>query len=129
MKNNDIEMLVLEYVTGGLSADREKILKSKLIQHGYTIDELDNLRKTYESLDDIPIPQASDKMTDDFYRMLNNYKQNTENKCGLFTDMMDWLKERHIQKLMIRAAYGLVLLFTGWTIGFLSGPKENYQKN
>ena len=75
MKNKDINSLILEYLEGGLDAGREKILKSMLIEHGYDIDELRELSKTWHGMEDIPIPQPGDRMTENFYRMLDNYKQ------------------------------------------------------
>ena len=115
MKNNDINSLVLEYLKGGLTAGRERILKSKLIKHGYEIDELDALRETWQSLGDVSVPSASDRMTDNFYRMLSSYKREAAGKQSFVKRMIIRLRKPNFQKYMIRAAAGIVLLFIGFT--------------
>ncbi len=128
MKNNDINSLLLEYLEGGLTTDREKVLKSILIKHGYKIDELDTLREIWRRLDDISIPQASEKMTENFYRMLNSYKRDTEGKHDFYDNLIIRLRQSHFQRLMVRVASGVVLLFVGWSLGFWFTSNEQYEE-
>ena len=128
MKNNDINSLLLEYLKAGLTTDREKILKSMLIKHGYKIDELGALRQIWQRLDDISIPQASEKMTDNFYRMLDNYKRDTESKQSFYVSLIIRLRNPHFQRLMTRVASGFVLLFVGWSLGFWFTSNEQYKE-
>ena len=128
MKNKDINSLILEYLEGGLDADREKILKSMLIEHGYDIDELRELRKTWHGMEDIPIPQPGNRMTENFYRMLDNYKQQMRAEQGLWGILVVRLRSPCFQRIIQRAAAGIVLLFMGWSLGFWFTPKEKYDE-
>lgn len=128
MKNNDIDSLVLEYLEGGLTAGREKILKTMLIEHGYSIDELDALRETWHLLDDVTVPQAGDKMTENFYRMLENYKRDVKARHGFPGDLIIQICKPRFRRFIVRIAAGIVLLFVGWSLGFWSAPKKNYDE-
>ncbi len=128
MKNNDIDSLVLEYLEGSLTAGRERILKSMLVEHGYSIDELDALRQTWQHLDDIPIPKAGDKMTDNFYRMLENHKRDIKTKHGILDGLVIQLRKPHFRRFIVRIAAGIVLLFVGWSLGFWFTPDKKYDE-
>ena len=75
MKDDTIEMLVLEYISGDFTTDREESLRALLQKHGYTLDELDHLREMYKRLDDVHVPPTGEKMTEGFYQMLEDFKQ------------------------------------------------------
>lgn len=128
MKNIDINSLVLEYLEGDPTAGREKILKSMLIKHGYDIDELDDLRKTWQRMDDIPVPQPGDRMTENFYRMLDSYKREMRAEQGFWGRLIVRLSKPHFQRFILRAAAGIVLLFMGWSLGFWFTPNEKYDE-
>lgn len=127
MKDNTIEMRVLEYIRDDLTADREESLKALLQMHGYTLDELDRLREIYKRLDDIHTPPTSEKMTEGFYQMLEAYKREESKKSSVVKSLMLWLYKLRCQRLLVRIACGTILLFAGWLIGFSQTPDEQYE--
>lgn len=128
MKDKDINSLVLEYIEGGLTAGREKILKSMLTEHGFDIDELEEIRKTWQRMDDIPVPLPDDRMTETFYRTLDNHKQQMRAEHGLWGCLVVRLRSPRFQRIIQRTAAGIVLLFMGWSLGFWFTPKEKYDE-
>ena len=74
MNKVKIEEIVLEYLGGNFDENRKKELEDILIQSGYTIDEISELSKLYNQLDEIPVPEPRDTMTEDFYQMLDEQK-------------------------------------------------------
>ena len=128
MKKETIEIHALEYISGNLTTDREETLRLLLSKHGYEIDELNRLRQIYKRLDDVPIPSAGEKVTEDFYYMLGAYKREHSNKPNIFRQLMLRLNDRHYKKFLVRAACGIVLLFLGWLIGLQQIPNERYKE-
>ena len=122
MKDNTIEELVLEYISGDLTTDREASLKTLLQKHGYTRAELENLREMYKRLDDIHVPSPGEKMTEGFYQMLETYKREETKKTSVFESLISWLHERHCQKWFVRMACSIALIFAGWLIGRSQTP-------
>ena len=59
MAKNNIEEIVLEYISGKFDTNRQRELEEILIQNGYTMDEVKELSKMYNHMDDIPVPEPS----------------------------------------------------------------------
>lgn len=128
MNDSDVRPLVLEYLSGHCTADREKTLKSLLTQHGYTVEELDELRDIYVGLDDIPVPVASEAMTGNFYQMLEAHERQTKAKPSRFDGLMSRLRNRCDRRFIARVACGLVLLGVGWSLGSWLTPNVRYER-
>jgi HEAT repeats len=128
MNDSDVRALVLEYLSGHFTAERERVLQSQLTEHGYAIDELDDLRETYARLDDIPVPAASEAMTENFYRMLEEHKPKAKAQPSRFVSLMASLRDRCDHRFIARVACGLVLLGVGWSLGFWSAPNGRYEQ-
>jgi hypothetical protein len=127
MKNDTIEMLVLEYIRDDLTADREESLKALLQKHGYEPDELSHFREIYKRLDNVHIPQAGEKMTEGFYQMLEAYQQEETKKTNTFEILMLWWRERHCQQWLIRMACAMALISAGWLIGLSHMSNQRYE--
>ena len=128
MNDSNVKALVLEYLGGQLTADREKALRSLLADHGYTLEELDDLRETYRHLDKIPVPAPSDAMTERFYEMLAQHRPRTAPKHSPFDNLAGWLRDRCDRRFFARVACGLALLGIGWSLGFWSAPHRRYDQ-
>lgn len=128
MNGSDVEALVLEYLSGPLTAERQEALKSLLTEHGYTIEELDELRETYARLDDIQVPTASETMTENFYRLLEEHKHQARAGQRRFENLVAWLRDRCDHRFMARVACGFGLLCAGWSLGFWSAPHGRYER-
>ena len=127
MTDNAIEMHVLEYIRGDLTADREESLRALLQKHGYKLDELEHLREIYNRLDDVHIPPAGEKMTEGFYQMLEAYKREETKKISVFESLMLRWRERRCQRWLVRIACGMALIFAGWLMGLSQTPNERYE--
>lgn len=128
MKDDMIEMLVLEYISGDLTTDREESLKTLLQEHVYTLDELEHLRKTYKRLDDVHVPPPGEKMTEGFYQMLETHKREETKRKSVFESLILWWRERHCQKWLVRMACSIALISAGWFIGRSQTPDEQYEE-
>lgn len=118
MKKEKIEEIILEYLTGNFNENRERELEELLIQNGYTIDEITELSKMYNQLDDIPVPEPGEGMSENFYQMLEAQKDKIRKRENWLENLFVLLKDWSHQKYVIRIAYSLLLLFTGWSAGF-----------
>ena len=128
MKHEKIETHVLEYISSDLTADREESLRALLQKNGYEINELDQLREIYKRLDDVHVPTVGNKMTEDFYRMLETHKRERGDEPGHFKHWILWLNGRGHQKYLTRIACGVFLLFVGWLVGLSHTPDERYEE-
>lgn len=127
MKDNTIETLVLEYIRGDLTTDREASLKTLLQKHGYTLGELEQLRQMYKHLDDVHVPPPGEKMTEGFYQMLEAYKRENMKKIGVLKLLTLWWRERYCQKWLVKIACSIALLSAGWLIGLSHMSKQRYE--
>jgi hypothetical protein len=127
MNNSDVKALVLEYLGGDFTADREKVLESLLAEHGYAIEELNDLKEAYVRLGDIPVPPASEAMTENFYRMLAEHDRGATRPSRL-DSLMTRLRNRCDHTFIARVACGLALLCIGWSLGFWFAPNEQYER-
>jgi len=128
MNDSDVKEILLEYIGGDLSSDREKELQTLLTEHGYTLEELDELREAYARLDDVPVPAPSAAMTENFYRMLEEHKRQATARQRRLDSLLAWLRNRCDRRLIARVAGALVLLGAGWSLGFWSAPDAHYDR-
>jgi hypothetical protein len=128
MKDSDVRALLLEYLSGHCTAERERVLRSLLAEQGHTAEDLDALRDMCARLDDIPIPTAREAMTENVYRMLEEHKRQATARQRRLDNLLLWLRERCDRRLLARVACGLVLLGVGWSLGFWSAPNAHYER-
>ncbi len=112
MKNNKIEEIVLEYLSGNFDDTRKKELEDLLIQNDYDFNDIDELKKMYHRLDDISVPEPSEKMTDNFYQMLESKKNRIRKQENWLENLFLFWKDFTQQKYALRVAYSFLLLFT-----------------
>jgi hypothetical protein len=128
MSKNKIEEVVLEYLSGNFDDKRKKELEEILIENGYTIDEVVELAKIYNQLDDISIPEPGSSMSENFYSMLKEQKDKILKRDSWAENLLDKFKDLTRQKYVVRVAYSLLLLFIGWSAGFW-GSKDSVYEN
>ena len=78
MKDPKLENLILEYLEDDTSAERKAELKTRLVQAGYDLNELSLLKNISDNMNELPSPEPSEKMDENFYKMLNNYKSDSQ---------------------------------------------------
>jgi len=128
MSKTKLEEMVLEFLDGNLKPEREIQLKKQLLEHNFDINDLTDLKLMYDELGTIKIPEADTKMTENFYQELSTYKRDNIKKQSLFDVLMLWINNIDNQRLILRAAYSVIILFTGWAIGFWLTPNSKYEK-
>ena len=128
MNDSNLEALVLEYLSGRCTAEREEALKSLLAERGYAAEDLDDLREVCAHLDDIPVPAASEAMTENFYRMLEAHRRRITREPRRLVNLIGWLRDRCDHRFMARIACGLGLLCLGWWLGSRSAPNRRYEQ-
>ena len=62
--------LVFQYLKEDLSPGEKQNLERMLREKGYDPDELQEMRELYLQIDDLPVPEPGEGMTDGFYAML-----------------------------------------------------------
>jgi HEAT repeats len=122
MAKNNIEEIVLEYISGNFDTNRQKELEEILIQNGYTMDEVKELSKMYNQMDNIPVPEPGERMTENFYEMLEAQKEKIQKRSNWLGNLTLLFKDFFKQKYVIRISYSFGLLFVGWGIGFWFSP-------
>lgn len=128
MKRAKIESMLLEYFSGKIDPERKKHLEKFLMDQGYSSQELKELTNIYNSLDEIPVPEPGQQMTDKFYAMLRNSKDDVQIKKNPFGKMLEWLNELNHPKYLPHLAYGLSLMIIGWLIGFWFSSNSEYKE-
>jgi len=118
MNKDKVEEIVLEYLNGNFDENRKKELVDILIQNGYTKDELNDLSQLYNHMDDIHVPAPDERMTENFYEMLEAQKEKIYKRSHFLENIIVFFKQRYV----IRISYSFGLLFVGWAIGFWFSP-------
>jgi len=125
MSKDKIEEIVLEYLNGNFNESRKMELEELLIQNGYTIDELHELSKMYNQMDDIPVPEPDERMNENFYEMLEEQKSKIEKHSNQLNNLIQLFVDFFKPKYVVRIAYTFGLLFVGWAIGFWFSADSN----
>lgn len=128
MKRPKIESILLEYISGEIDPGRKKRLEKLLMDQGYSTQELKELTNIYNSLDEIPVPEPGQQMTDKFYSMLRDYEYHILDTKNPFRKLVEWLRELNRTKYLPHLAYGLSLVIMGWLIGFWSSGNSEYKE-
>jgi hypothetical protein len=111
MNENRYDDLVLEFVSGDAAPERAAEIIRILGEAGYEPDELRELKKTYELMGELPVPEPGEGMTEDFYAMLEDEKARIAMK-----------KSRDLSWLWPKLAYAALFLIIGWSIAFVAPP-------
>jgi hypothetical protein len=127
MKKNKIEEIVLEYLSSNIDKKRQKELKELLSQYGYDSNDIDELKKIYNLLDNVSVPEPSEKMTEDFYEMLEAQKDKLQNRDNKLERFLLFLKNFSQQKYVIRVAYSVLLFFVGGFAGYWISTDSVYE--
>ena len=128
MKKLDIESLLLEYISGKGDPDQQKRLESILLNHGYNMTDLKELNDIYINMDKIPVPDPGQEMSENFYTMLRTYLDEITFNKSLFEKSIACIKSLNRPKFIPSIAYGLLLMLTGWLIGFWSSGNSGYKE-
>lgn len=122
--NNQLKELIAEYLAGELSEKEQKVLDKLVKQTG---TDLDALIEVYHNLTGIIVPEASNKMDDAFYSMLQKEKLALSNKNSFFTHIKVKLMELVSMPAVPRLAYGFILFLLGLVIGNFLLPNRGYE--
>jgi hypothetical protein len=125
MKNKKIEEIVLEYLAGtDLSA--RQTLKTKLMELGYKMQDLQELDKLYNDMDKIVVPEPGIRMTENFYTMLDNQTHQLVPVRNWFLRFIENVSGFNRKKPLIKFAYAFVLVFLGWCVGIWQSSGPSY---
>lgn len=129
MKKEKIEEIVMEYLDGNIDDIRKKELEELLKQHGYELSDIEELKKIYNKMDDISVPEPSEKMNENFYAMLEAKTNKIQKRKNWLEDLFSFIKEFSQQKYVLRVAYSCLLLLIGWSAGswFSNGSEYDNQ--
>jgi len=122
---NNIEQLIAEFLGGEISeskmAELEKLAKNEGL-------ELNGFVRIHQELDMFDVPETSQKMDDNFYKMLEEQKKLVENRSNKWLSFWNYFVEALSVPKVPRLAYGFMLLLIGLIIGNMLMPNRGYEK-
>jgi len=121
----NIELLIAEYLSGEISESRLIELENQAKMKGF---DLNNFIKIYHELDQFDLPETSQKMDENFYRMLKEQKEIQLNETNRWLNAWNWIVELLTVPKVPRLAYGFILLLIGLSIGNMFMPNRGYEK-
>jgi hypothetical protein len=121
----NIEQLIAEYLSGEISEARlielEKLANIKGL-------DLKDFIKIHNELNQFDVPETSQKMDENFYRMLKEQKDLQLNESNPWLNAWSWFVELLAVPKVPRLAYGFILLLIGLIIGNMLMPNRGYEK-
>ena len=127
MDKNKLEELIADYLDGDLSQQKKEELKTILKDNGYKLNELSELENIYKQLDELQVPEPSEKMDENFYDMLELTKQEIRAKQQRTKNVAAFFQSFFPKKYLPQIAYSLLLLIIGWMVGFFITPNSSYE--
>ena len=111
MKNKYLEEKMVDLINGKLSGEEKEELFSELENSGFSLDELEELKRIYNSLDEIEIPEPPISMDEKFYNHLYSNKGKSNYN---FRSIIELVMQN---KTAWRVAAGIALFIFGWIGG------------
>lgn len=127
MKNN-IEELALAYLECRNDLDKKLELKNKLLEAGMSGQEIAELEKVTAGLSELAIPEPGERMTDNFYTMLSALSNRSAERPSGKTTFLQGLFQANAWRFAAVFAYSILLVFSGWSIGYRLTPKTDYDR-
>jgi len=128
MKRHDPEEKLLELLHGKLSPEEEEEVIAGLEKSGITREEIESMRSVSQIIDNVPVPEPSERMDKRFYTMLEE-----EQKRALPGEPEAPMKRSSFASVItpgLRIAAGIALFLLGWFASGWSGslsPAGNKQ--
>ncbi len=122
--DNKLKELIAEYLADELS-EENRIKLDVLVKQSGT--DLNALLEIYENLSTIDVPEASNKMDDAFYSMLQTEKRALLDKKSYFISIKEKIVEFIAMPTVPRLAYGFILFLLGLIIGNFLLPNRGYE--
>ncbi len=123
--NEHIQELVAEYLNNEIS--EENLAKLERLADEQKIP-LEELVKMYQDIDELKVPETSQRMDNNFYAMLKGEKQLIENKTTRWSNLMEQVVGIITVPQVPRLAYGFILLLIGLVVGNMLMPNRGYEK-
>jgi len=125
MKNKKSEEIIIEYLACK-DDSLKKNLEGKLLKLGYKLYELEDLNKVFNELDKIEVPEASSRMSENFYTMLDSYRSHPTKKKRWLSEFIESISVLQRHKRFIKFAYAFVLILFGWCMGIWQSSNPSY---
>ena len=127
MKKDDLKEKLIDLLDGNLSPEETEKIIASLEKSGVSREEIESMRSVSHLIEDMPLPEPSDRMDNRFYAMLGE-----ERKKILPGEPEVRLKRPFLISFVIpglRIAAGIALFLLGWFAAGWSGsaPARNSQ--
>jgi len=126
MDKYPMEALIMDYWDENNSPDKKKEIEKKLLEAGYSKEELLDLKAFYSSLDDVQIPEPRDRMTESFYKMLTSEQSSTRDKTAPTQRLLTWWQQAE-KRLVPKMSYAFLFVILGWALGTWITPDVRYK--
>lgn len=116
MDKEKVEIWMMEYLSDTLDEAKKKEFEAFIQDHPDYQVQFDELKKTWARLDDVAIPEPSEKMNERFFEMLHGEVEKSE-KSKIVSK--SWLTQVTEILWKPQMAYGILLLVLGLGFGYL----------
>jgi len=118
----------MEYLDATANSGRRVQLKKILIEKGFSESRLNELESINKDLGTFPATQPGESLNRSFYSMLKEHKQPAPAQENQWQYIFSNFKKIFEPHYVLRAAYSIMLIFTGWSIGFWSNAGDGQEK-
>ena len=127
MKKEKLEALIAEYLNGDMAPQQKEELKQVLEKNGFNLNELSDLENISDQLNELQVPEPSEKMDENFYSMLEDFKEKERKSEQKREKAVSFFQSFFPQKYIPQIAYSLLLLIIGWAAGTWITPNSKYE--
>ena len=128
MNKDQLYKLILDHLDEKLDPLSLEALTLELESMGYDLNNLEELRELLKTMEDIKIPEPSNKMNDRFYKMLEE-EMNVSEQKAIGQNIQKWFNSIFTHMASSKLSYGLIMLLIGWVLGtwITPSPKMDNQ--
>lgn len=122
MKKHDIEELFMDYIDGKINADELNKILAGSDKYKGRFDEIEELKKLYSMLDEIPIPEPGENLDKNFYNMLESVKEATPKQAPEENIILSAIEKIIRSVTLPKISYAALLLIGGIALGKWAFP-------
>ena len=131
MKCEQYRSQIIHFINGQLSDAEMEAFRQHIDHCPDCLQELRAQQYIWDLMEEIPVPETSEKMHSQFLTMLDTFKAPSKKSVGFFANIGIRIREFWILQPRLQFAYAIVLVLIAITSGFLiskRSPQESYRQ-
>lgn len=118
------EQLIMDYLNGSLSEEDRKEWDRQVELGNIDPEEVELFRSINSGMEELTDEQASEKLSDNFYKMLDEHTR-AVNKTTLLDQLATSLSQLGFSRGGLQAGYSFIILLIGLSFGYLLIGKDD----